>query len=354
LSSRRVARWLRAEPLLALGSALAFLTALAGLELALRRFDPRYLDRTRGPDIYSSRLGWRLRPGFQGPVHDVWTTINTSGYRGRAYAGQAAPGRKRIVMLGDSITFGHRLPDDQTFAALLDARSGRFEVVNLGVEGYGTDQQLLVLLGEGLRHRPDVVVLNFCSNDVLNNALDKDHQDGRTPKPYFTLEGGELRLHDSHVRLSPLRSLAQWLADESHLFTRLGDLVPPLAVERRGFDEALDSAPLTRRPEAVDLTVHLVRRIATVSEQAGAAFLLVMHADEPGLLEHSGLTTRITSSPLLASLRVLDMAARFRGQGLAKRAVLLDFQGHLTPLGSLIVAREIEIALASSLDRQGR
>jgi lysophospholipase L1-like esterase len=349
VSPRRLTRRLRPEPLLALGSVLALLAALGGLELAARQLDPRYLDRTRGPDVYSSRLGWRLRPGFQGPMHDVWTTINSSGHRGRAHTGEAAPGRQRIVMLGDSITFGHRLPDDQTFSSLLEARSRRFEVVNLGVEGYGTDQQLLVLLDEGLRYGPDVVILNFCSNDVVNNALDKDHQDGRTPKPYFTLEAGELRLHDSHVRLSRLRSLAQWLADESHLFARLGDLAPALAVERRGFDEALDTAPLRRRPEAVELTTHLVRRIAAVSKRAGADFLLVMHADEPGLLEHSGLTSRITGSPLLAGLRVLDMAERFRAQGLEKRAVLLDYQGHLTPLGSQLVAREIEIALASTL-----
>ncbi len=353
MPTRPVVRRLRAEPLLALGSVLAFLAVLAGVELALRGFDRRYLDRARGPDVYSSRLGWRLRPGYQGPVHDVWTTINASGYRGREHAGPPAPGRTRVVMLGDSITFGHRLADEQTFPAVLEARSPLLEVVNLGVEGYGTDQELLVLLDEGLRLSPHVVVLNFCPNDVLNNALDKDHQDGRTPKPYFTLEAGELRLHDAHVRLSPLRGLAQWLADESHLFTRIGDLVPALAVERRGFDEALDTAPRSRRPEAVDLTVHLIRRIAAVATQAGAGFLLVMHADEPGLLQQSGLTSRVTGSPALAGLRVLDMAERFRALGLPKRDLLLDYQGHLTPLGSRIAAYEIERALEPGPTQRG-
>ena len=132
MPTRPIVRRLRAEPLLALGSVLAFLAVLAGVELALRGFDRRYLDRARGPDVYSSRLGWRLRPGYQGPVHDVWTTINASGYRGREHAGPPAPGRTRVVMLGDSITFGHRLADEQTFPAVLEARSPLLEVVNLG------------------------------------------------------------------------------------------------------------------------------------------------------------------------------------------------------------------------------
>ena len=64
MPTRPIVRRLRAEPLLALGSVLAFLAVLAGVELALRGFDRRYLDRARGPDVYSSRLGWRLRGRF--------------------------------------------------------------------------------------------------------------------------------------------------------------------------------------------------------------------------------------------------------------------------------------------------
>jgi hypothetical protein len=337
----------RPELLLSLATVLLVLAGLAVAEVALRRFDPRYLDRTRGPDVYSERLGWKLRPGFRGLVHGTWTTVSDGGCRGRDHAAGKAPGRIRIVMLGDSITFGHRVRDDQTFSALLESRSGRFEVVNLGVEGYGTDQELIVLREEGLRRRPDVVVLNFCSNDVLNNALDRDHQDGRTPKPYFTQEGDEIRLHDDGLRLRPLRRVAQWLADESHLYGRLGDLLPRLQVAVRGSEPPAHAPRLMDRPEAVELSIRLVRRIAEESRQAGVRVLLVMHADEPGLLGRSRLASRVSESPLLAELAVLDMAKRFRARGLGVDDVLLDYQGHLTPLGNLVVAQEIEVALAS-------
>ena len=340
-------RWVRPEHLLALGAALAVLLTLAGAELLARRLDTRYLDRTRGEDVYSEERGWKLRPGFQGLVHDAWTTVNARGYRGREYGPRKAPGRTRIVMLGDSITFGHRVRDDQTFSAILDSRTGRFEVVNLGVEGYGTDQELIVLQGEGLGYRPDVVILNFCPNDVLNNALDKDHQDGRTPKPYFTLEAGELRLHADQLRMSPLRRAAQWLADESHLYGRLGDLLPPLHVAVRGSDPPAGVPPRLGRPEAVELTVHLVQRIATQARRTGARFILVLHPDEPCLLGTSRVLSRVSEAPMLAGTEVLDMAGRYRVRGLGVDDVLLDYQGHLTPLGHLVVAQEIEAVLAS-------
>ena len=52
--------------------------------------------------------------------------------------------------------------DEETFTHLLDVRDNGIEVGNLAVQGYGPGQELLVLLGEGLRDDPDVVVLAFC------------------------------------------------------------------------------------------------------------------------------------------------------------------------------------------------
>ena len=73
---------------------------------------------------------------------------------------------------------------EQIFASLLESRSGHYEIVNLGVEGYGTDQELLLLEHEGLAYSPDVVVLNFCiDNDSINNGLAYDQHRDRLPKP---------------------------------------------------------------------------------------------------------------------------------------------------------------------------
>jgi hypothetical protein len=45
------------------------------------------------------------------------------------------------------------------------------EVLNLGVHGYGHDQMLLYLREEGLRYRPDVVLLGFVQIDMPRNQL---------------------------------------------------------------------------------------------------------------------------------------------------------------------------------------
>jgi hypothetical protein len=225
------------ELLLAVSTCAVFVAILAGLEYGLRVGNPRYLDRDGGALVYSEPAG-----------------------------------RTRIVMLGDSIAFGHGVRDGETFSALLESRDPRFDVVNLAVEGYGTDQELLRLEREGLGYAPDVVILNFClTNDAVNNELTTDQQDPeeRIPKPYFSLEGDSLRLHDAHLRLSPLRRAGQWLRDQSHLYRRLTSVLPARDLRPRpsGREPRLD--PRT----ATDLTLRLIRRAADLSRGAGARFL---------------------------------------------------------------------------------
>ena len=83
-------------------------SCLVGLELGLRRLDPRYLDR-HGPTVYSETYGWKPRPGFAWLLHGVPTTVNDRAYRGREHPLAKPPGRTRVVLLGDSITFGARV-----------------------------------------------------------------------------------------------------------------------------------------------------------------------------------------------------------------------------------------------------
>jgi lysophospholipase L1-like esterase len=81
-------------------------------------------------------------------------------------------GRKRILFVGDSVTMGYYLPARQAFPALtaelLNARLGAGTAVALngGVCGYDTRQECHWLTHEGLALRPDVVVLQFCLNDL--------------------------------------------------------------------------------------------------------------------------------------------------------------------------------------------
>ena len=323
--------------LLALGTVAAFGAVLVGAEWGLRRADPRYLDRVKGAMVYSEDYGWALRRGFRGAFHGVFTTVNEEGYRGRVHPRAPVAGRTRVVMLGDSITFGVGVTDAETFSALLEERSERFEVINLAVEGYGTDQELIRLERDGLALRPAVVILNFCvANDLVNNA-------GSLPKPYFTLEGGSLRPHDAHVRLPWWREATQWLDDESHLYHRLEALLPahppPARAEEAGF-----RGERIGQKAAAERTFALIRRIDEVSRAAGARFLVVLHPDEVAFGQRSSVLRRFCRAGALDGIALVDLGARYRALGLDYERIARDEQGHLTALGHHFAAEAIEVA----------
>lgn len=133
-------------------------------------------------------LGWRNTRGLRLP--DI--TTNADGWRAaHEFVLEKPPGIRRLVLLGDSYTFGFGISDEEAIAALLQQRLGAgWEVMNFGVPGYGTDQQLLSYETVARRHVPDAVVLGFFLRDYSRNLLSF-----RTyAKPRFELDGEGLRL----------------------------------------------------------------------------------------------------------------------------------------------------------------
>lgn len=99
-------------------------------------------------------------------------SFNSQGLRGDELSLEPAPGVFRILALGDSFTFGQGVPDDSTWAELLERRlnendsTRRFEVVNGGRSGWATYDQLDFLETRGLGLRPDLLILQFFANDI--------------------------------------------------------------------------------------------------------------------------------------------------------------------------------------------
>jgi hypothetical protein len=121
--------------------------------------------------------GWALEPdasSFQRTRdYGVLVRTNALGMRDRPHDPLPAPGSFRIVVLGDSFMEAYQVPLEQSLPYRLQERLAPqgVEVLNLGVGGYGTAQALLALEEEGLRYRPDLVVLAFyAGNDVQNNS----------------------------------------------------------------------------------------------------------------------------------------------------------------------------------------
>lgn len=97
-------------------------------------------------------------------------TINPAGFRGPWFADSKTPGIPRVAVIGDSVTFGWSVADDETFPAqlsdLLEHGEVPHEVVNLGVPGYNTENELALYRQVVRPHDPDVLILAVTTNDL--------------------------------------------------------------------------------------------------------------------------------------------------------------------------------------------
>src|SRR5437899_3035923 len=97
---------------------------------------------------HDPRLGWHHTAGSEGvfdrsPVFRTRVRINDKGLRGRDYPYERVAGRRRILVLGDSFVFGYGVEQEEIFTTVLEGLLPATEVINAGVSGYGTDQELL-------------------------------------------------------------------------------------------------------------------------------------------------------------------------------------------------------------------
>lgn len=139
------------------------------------------------PRFFEERVwGWTHRPnaalwvyGCLGSTFEwrTWVEINSQGLRDREIAYEKAPGARRVLLLGDSITEALQVPLDDGFAKRVErelrAADPGVDVVNAGHSAFGTDNALLFYEEEGRRYQPDLVVLVFnFQNDLVENSQD--------------------------------------------------------------------------------------------------------------------------------------------------------------------------------------
>ena len=169
---------------------------------------------------YDPVRGWQLRPGaigLQRSEGHAQVTINDGGFRGPEVAIAKPPGVLRIAVLGDSFTEAMHVPYDQTFCAVIERNlascplGGRqVQVLDFGVSGYGTGQELLTLRQQVLRYAPDAVILAFfAGNDVSDNSATLDSEswfNGEKCRPHYALHNGTLAEDDQFRE----RAAARW------------------------------------------------------------------------------------------------------------------------------------------------
>jgi GDSL-like Lipase/Acylhydrolase family len=169
-----------------------------------------------------------------GTFHNV--TTNSVGMRStRDYPLDTPRGRRRIAFLGDSYTAGDGVSNAQRFTDLLEARYPQLDAMNFGLNGTGTDQQLLIYETLASHYSADAYVFCICVENIARNLYTcfpsfdtREHLVVFRPKPYFELSGDELVLHNQPVPLEKRSKDA--LGDWRYAFPYLPESEDPYAI----------------------------------------------------------------------------------------------------------------------------
>lgn len=160
----------------------------------------------------------------------VLVRFNNFGFHAPIYALEKPADVFRIVIVGDSFPQAMQVRYEDAFPQrlqeLLNQRLGRpVEIINLSIDAYGTDRELLLYAMVGWQFQPDLVLLSvYTGNDIQDNQIDLETRryGYRIDRPFFTLDGDMLRLHNSVVferGLYPDAPVFGWLVDQQEAQT---------------------------------------------------------------------------------------------------------------------------------------
>jgi lysophospholipase L1-like esterase len=324
---------------------------------------------------YHPLLGYDGLPDTRGRFHGQTVTHNSKGNRGPEAAFEKPAGLRRVVVMGDSQTWGYGVGDDETIPAqlsrLLNEGGGPpYEVLNLGVGGYGTDQAFLKYLVQGWRYAPDVVVLTVFKNDSVENA--------RTiawgvEKPRFYVDSGRLCLGNVPPPRAPGWPNNRLLADRepslripgtavdlaqtatARFFARREWLPSLLARDDGGLGAVREHVGCVRNRDAYegDGLLILARLVAELKRIAGAQGARLVVLLVPKTREQESPETPSYYATLVGGFRAHDIAyvdlrrhlQQSEGGG---AAAFLPNDPHLSAAGSRIAAQALRDCLSKA------
>jgi lysophospholipase L1-like esterase len=265
--------------------------------------------------------GFALQPGIKGQYQregGSYVRINSDGLRDREHAKIKPANTVRIAVLGDSFTEAMHVPLEQTYWSLLERRlqeckafpGKQVEVINFGVSGYGTAQELETLRQKVWDYSPDIVMLALTThNDIFDNSRALSRTED---VPYFFYANGELTYDASfrdsatyRQRDSTINRFGRWLHNKLRIVQlvhyvqfvaklRLTDWRNKRRMARTQTKPAADSAPTVRNAEDIGIenmiyieprdenwkeawrvTEGLIAQMHNEVSQKGAKFLLV-------------------------------------------------------------------------------
>jgi lysophospholipase L1-like esterase len=224
---------------LAQAAAVLAITALSfvSIEFLIATFWPQASETvaTDGGPVgrVDSVLGYRYRQGVRAihrsPEFDVEYEINAEGLRDAGYPpALESPASTRILLLGDSFTFGQGTDYDRIWPTLFEealrVRGYSVDVVNAGIQGYSTRDEVLFLEKILPRFSPDMVVLVFLANDLYANEP-LESEPPLNPSTQTRRRPGLRRVQGADG-LQTVMLAQRWFAASDWLYLRLYALTP--------------------------------------------------------------------------------------------------------------------------------
>jgi lysophospholipase L1-like esterase len=324
----------------------SFALILSEIALRLMGVNPLYVSPERDRFWkYDSLLGWAQEPGQQGifetPQFQTVVRINENGLRDREHTYERQNDIKRILVLGDSFAWGYGVEESERFSQRLEAALD-VEVINAGVSGYSTDQELLWYRNEGIKYETDLVILVLAGNDVGDN--DRQLVSTVYYKPKFVLDDGQLVLQGTPVpKTSPRGRFVYFLSQRSalayFLIQRYFDLLSLYDKLRVDSDHAI--APVAgaiAERESFELTIALIDEIRNIAESRKAKFMIVATDrwwNTPSKETYKDFISTLRGEGFL----VLDVESM---SGFDREAMLIPDDGHWTQSGHEFVAEKIK------------
>jgi hypothetical protein len=247
------------------------------------------------PEFYQpdGSRGYALRPGMEGWYRkegESYVRINSDGLRDREHSKTKPPNTFRIAVLGDSYPEALQVPVEDAFWMVMQPklqtcgalRDKQIEVLNFGVSGYGTAQELITLREHVWDYSPDLVVLTVTTN---NDITDNSRALKRTDQvPYFVYQNEKLTLDDSFKNTRTFRlqnsiwaSVGRWFRDHLRLIQAIGEGHRALRVYTAGWRARLKTTNALQATDNAKDKEDLIAR----SKELGADNLVYLETDDP-------------------------------------------------------------------------
>lgn len=333
-------------------STAACLALLEGtVRVASALFHPKMME-------LDPRLGWRHRSGVQRMFGNEWgerflVVHDAHGLRGRDDEGGRRRADVRVLLLGDSFTEGVHVAEDEVFAARLERELPGIDALNAGVGGYGTVQEYLYLLSEGLAHDPDVVVLMFYDNDLAENCL--SCWPGLGPRPYAVWRDGRVRIVETldgsdFAKFTLPVPFRLELNRHSYLFNLVSSHVYQKLAAQRMRRWAQADLKRTEGCGRYPIFFDLVTRMADLLRARGKAFALVLIPTAGDVASGSSPTqTPIVRFCAEKALTCVPLLPRFVREHARGTRLYFAIDIHWTKEGHRVAAEEVAARLRPAL-----